>query len=224
MSNLTRRRKPMNLTKRHFAVILLISLMFVPVLLLNAQVGNNNDVLNPNRASAEELARLPHLNAGLVKGILERRPFLSSLDLNAYLSQSLSAEQLTELYGKLFVSLNLNNASSEEILLVPGAGRRMAHEFDEYRPYKALVQFRKQIGKYVEDTEVARLEQYIFIPIDLNTASDEVLLTIPGLGRRMLHEFKEYRPYRSMEQFRKQIGKYVDDKEVARLERYVTIH
>ena len=184
----------MNLTKRHFAVILLISLMFVPVLLLNAQVGNNNDVLNPNRASAEELARLPHLNAGLVKGILERRPFLSSLDLNAYLSQSLSAEQLTELYGKLFVSLNLNNASSEEILLVPGAGRRMAHEFDEYRPYKALVQFRKQIGKYVEDTEVARLEQYIFIPIDLNTASDEVLLTIPGLGRRMLHEFKEYRP------------------------------
>ena len=214
----------MNLTKRHFAVILLISLMFVPVLLLNAQVGNNNDVLNPNRASAEELARLPHLNAGLVKGILERRPFLSSLDLNAYLSQSLSAEQLTELYGKLFVSLNLNNASSEEILLVPGAGRRMAHEFDEYRPYKALVQFRKQIGKYVEDTEVARLEQYIFIPIDLNTASDEVLLTIPGLGRRMLHEFKEYRPYRSMEQFRKQIGKYVDDKEVARLERYVTIH
>ena len=214
----------MNLTKRHFAVILLISLMFVPVLLLNAQVGNNNDVLNPNRASAEELARLPHLNAGLVKGILERRPFLSSLDLNAYLSQSLSAEQLTELYGKLFVPLNLNNASSEEILLVPGAGRRMAHEFDEYRPYKALVQFRKQIGKYVEDTEVARLEQYIFILIDLNTASDEVLLTIPGLGRRMLHEFKEYRPYRSMEQFRKQIGKYVDDKEVARLERYVTIH
>ena len=39
----------------------------------------------------------------------------------------------------------------------------------------------------------------------------------------MLHEFKEYRPYRTIEQFRKEIGKYVGAKEVARLERYVTI-
>ncbi len=214
----------MNLTKTYRAAVLLIGLTIVPALPLNAQVGNNSGVLNPNRASEAELAELPQLNAGLVKGILEKRPFLSALDLNAYLSQSLSAEQLTELYAKLFVPLNLNSASREEILLVPGAGRRMAHEFDEYRPYQALVQFRKEIGKYVDDAEVARLEQYIFIPISLNTASDEVILTIPGMGPRMLHEFKEYRPYRSMEQFRKEIGKYVDDKELARLERYVTIN
>ena len=38
----------------------------------------------------------------------------------------------------------------------------------------------------------------------------------------MLGEFKEYRPYKAMQQFRREIGKYVDDKEVARLERYVT--
>ncbi len=214
----------MNLTKTYRAAVLLIGLTIVPALPLNAQVGNNSGVLNPNRASEAELAELPQLNAGLVKGILEKRPFLSALDLNAYLSQSLSAEQLTELYAKLFVPLNLNSASREEILLVPGAGRRMAHEFDEYRPYQALVQFRKEIGKYVDEAEVARLEQYIFIPISLNTASDEVILTIPGMGPRMLHEFKEYRPYRSMEQFRKEIGKYVDDKELARLERYVTIN
>jgi hypothetical protein len=40
----------------------------------------------------------------------------------------------------------------------------------------------------------------------------------------MLGEFKEYRPYKAMAQFRREIGKYVDDKEVARLERYVTIN
>jgi len=39
----------------------------------------------------------------------------------------------------------------------------------------------------------------------------------------MKHEFEEYRPYNSMEQFRREIGKYVDDDEVARLERYVFI-
>jgi hypothetical protein len=40
----------------------------------------------------------------------------------------------------------------------------------------------------------------------------------------MLHEFKEYRPYKTMDQFRREIGKYVDKKEVARLERYVTLN
>jgi hypothetical protein len=39
----------------------------------------------------------------------------------------------------------------------------------------------------------------------------------------MLHEFKEYRPYTSMEQFRREIGKYVDEKELARLGRYVVL-
>ena len=53
---------------------------------------------------------------------------------------------------------------------------------------------------------------------------DDDILSIPGVGRRMLHEFKEYRPYRGIEQFRREIGKYVDDREVARLERYVTIN
>jgi hypothetical protein len=40
----------------------------------------------------------------------------------------------------------------------------------------------------------------------------------------MLREFKEYRPYKNIEQFRREIGKYVDKKEVARLERYVAVN
>ena len=100
----------------------------------------------------------------------------------------------------------------------------MAHEFEEYRPYRALAQFRREIGKYVDDKELARLEQYVFVPINLNTAGDKDMLSIPGVGDRMLHEFKEYRPYRAIAQFRREIGKYVDDKELARLERYLTLN
>ena len=44
---------------------------------------------------------------------------------------------------------------------------------------------------------------------------------LPGVGDRMAHEFEEYRPYKNMEQFRKEISKYVDKKELARLERLV---
>ena len=67
------------------------------------------------------------------------------------------------------------------------------------------------------------MEQFVFVPIDLNTASEEAILSIPGVGQRMLHEFLEYRPYTNIAQFRREIGKYVNDDEVARLARYVTV-
>lgn len=59
--------------------------------------------------------------------------------------------------------------------------------------------------------------------ININTATDAELMSIPGMGPRMLREFKEYRPYTSIEQFRREIGKYVDKAEVARFEQYITI-
>jgi len=188
-----------------------------------AQLGRQQGLLDPNIAGEKDLLALPHLDATMVQGMMERRPFLSMTDLNALLSQSLKKEQLAELYAKLFLHLNLNTATEEEIMMIPGVGKRMAHEFEEYRPYKSLAQFRQEIGKYVNENEVARLEQYVFVPINLNTASDADILGIPGVGRRLLHVFKEYRPYKNLEQFRREIGKYVDAKEVARLESYVTL-
>ncbi len=190
----------------------------------NAQVGNNTDVLNPNTAGEEALAAVPHLTAALVDQIVEARPFLNATALNELLSRTLSEEQIAEVFPRLFLPINLNEASEEEILLVPGVGNRMAHEFDEYRPYVAIAVWRREMGKYVDDDEVARMEQFVFVPIDLNTASDEDILSIPGLGSRMLREFKEYRPYVNIAQFRREMGKYVDDGEVARLERYVKVN
>lgn len=186
--------------------------------------ASQSQLVNPDLASEKEILALPHMTAALAKSIMEQRPFLSMADLNTLLSKTLSKDQLAELYGKMFVQINLNTAAPNEILLIPGVGNRMSREFQEYRPYKTIAQFRKEIGKYVDQKEVARLEQYVFVPIPLNSASDDDILTIPGLGKRMLREFKEYRPYKNIEQFRKEIGKYVDKKEVARLEKYVTLN
>jgi len=206
------------MTRNHMWLIVAMSLP-----LAAAQVGRGQ-LLDPNVATEAQLAALPGMSSAVVQGIMTRRPFLSIAELDAFLGEQLSREQRTALYGRLFIHVNLNTASREELLLVPGVGPRMAHEFEEYRPYTGgLPQFRREIGKYVDAAEVARLEQYVFVPINLNTATDEDILSIPGLGPRMLREFKEYRPYRSMEQFRREIGKYVNEKEVARLERYVTI-
>jgi len=189
-----------------------------------AQVGKSLGVVDANTTSEKDLLGMPHMTPAIVTGLIGKRPFASITDLNAYLlSQQLTQQQANEFYGKAFIHINLNTATPEEILLVPGAGKRMVHEFDEYRPWKSYAQFAKEIGKYVGADGAARLAQYTFIPVRLNTGTDEDFLTIPGVGKRMLGEFKEYRPWKTREQFVKEIGKYVDEKEVQRLWRYVVI-
>ena len=200
-----------------------MALTLGPVNDAETQVGKSQGLIDLNVATEEELLALPHMNAAAVKATTDARPFASIQGANSVLLVHLTEDQLTEVYGKAFVHINLNTASREEILLIPGAGERMAHEFEEYRPWRSFAQFDREIGKYVGPEETARLARYGFIPINLNSASDEDILSIPGLGQRMLHEFKEYRPYRTMEQFRREMGKYVGEEEVARLETYVTI-
>jgi DNA uptake protein ComE-like DNA-binding protein len=191
-----------------------------------AQVGKPADprLLDPNLAKAEELQKVPHLRPELVKSLIERRPFVRTAEFDKFLAeQKLTPEERTAVYSRMFLHINLNKATKDEMKLIPGLGERMIHEFEEYRPYKTLPQFRREIGKYVDAKELARLEQYVFVPINLNTASDEDIMSIPGMGAKMLHEFEEYRPYRTIEQFRREIGKYVNVMELARLESYVTL-
>lgn len=205
-------------------VLCSIAAGLVPGETARAQVGRSLGVVDANLASEKDLLAVPGVTPAIAKAIVSGRPFASVAALDTLLRRSLKPDQLKPVYGKLLVPINLNTASREEILLIPGVGDRMLREFLEYRPYKTLSQFHREIGKYVDDKELARLEQYVFVPIDLNTASDADILSIPGVGQRMLREFKEYRPYKNIEQFRREIGKYVDKTELARLERYVTIN
>jgi DNA uptake protein ComE-like DNA-binding protein len=68
------------------------------------------------------------------------------------------------------------------------------------------------------------LEQYVFVPINLNSASDETLLTIPGITPQALRALKDHRPYKNVQEFRTEIAKYVNAKELGRLERYIAIN
>ncbi len=189
-----------------------------------AQVGKSLGVVDANTAAEADLAKMPGMTPAIAKAVAAARPFDNIVAFNRFLlGQKLTQEQANELFKSAFIHINLNTASGEEILLVPGAGKRMAREFAEYRPWKSYAQFDKEIGKYVDAKEVARLAQYTFIPLNLNTATEADFMTIPGAGKRMAHEFDEYRPWKTQAQFEKEIGKYVDAKEVKRLWRYVTV-
>lgn len=202
---------------------LVVALVVAGPVWTEGQAGRRGDVLDANTASEKQLASVPGLSPPLVKDILQGRPFLAVTDLDVLLSQGLDPARRADVYRRLFVQVNLNSASDAELLLIPGVGSGVAGEIKAPRPFRSLAQFRRAIGKAVDEKEATRIEQYVFVPINLNTASDADILSIPGVGQRMLAEFKEYRPYKAIQQFRREIGKYVDDKEVARLERYVTL-
>jgi DNA uptake protein ComE-like DNA-binding protein len=135
--------------------------MVLAVLATNPIAIAASGVLNANTATADEIAGLPHMDEDLAEVIINNRPFVTIGELHNLLGADLDDEQLEELFGRLFVPINLNDAKRSDILLIPGVGGRMAHEFEEYRPYSSIEQFRREIGKYVDEAEVARLEQYV---------------------------------------------------------------
>ena len=138
--------------------------MAAPALSLGAQVGKSQGVVDANTASEKDLAGMPHMKPAIAKALVGVRPFKSITDLNTFLvGQGLTQEQATDFYKKAFVHVNLNTATRDEILLIPGAGQRMVREFKEYRPWKSKEQFIKEIGKYVGAKEAERMWRYVVI-------------------------------------------------------------
>jgi DNA uptake protein ComE-like DNA-binding protein len=212
----------MSFRTQYVAAALIAIAIAAPAWTVHAQVGKSQGVVDANTAAEKDLAGMPHITPAIAKALVGVRPFKSITDLNTFLiGQGLTQKDAMDFYEKAFVHINLNTATPDEILLVPGAGQRMVREFTEYRPWKSWAQFDKEIGKYVGAGPTAKLAQYAFIPVNLNTATDEDILSIPGAGPRMVREFKEYRPWKSWAQFDKEISKYVGQKETDRLKRYV---
>lgn len=117
-------------------------------------------VLDANTATAEQLAGANGVSPELAQAIVTGRPYATMVDLNAKLREA-GAEDAAAVLRNVFVPVNLNTASREEIALIPGMTDRMVGEFLEYRPYDDMAEFDREIGKYVDAAEVARFRRYV---------------------------------------------------------------
>jgi DNA uptake protein ComE-like DNA-binding protein len=187
-----------------------------------AQVGKSQGVVDANTAAEKDLASMPKMTPAMAKALVSQRPFMSITDLNTFLAgQGLTQDQAMAFYGKAFVHINLNTATRDEILLVPGAGPRMTREFAEYRPWRTWAQFDKEIGKYVGAEATAKLAQYCFIPLNANTASDEDLMTIPAADAKIVAVIKHGRPFTTPASLEQALAKATNAKEAKRVARYL---
>jgi DNA uptake protein ComE-like DNA-binding protein len=126
--------------------------------------ASSGTFLDPNTATREQLLTIPGLNATTADAIVAGRPYQNMTAVDRVLSGAkLTEQQRDSVYTRLWKPIDLNTASAQEIELIPGVGPRMRHEFEEYRPYQSIEKFRREIGKYVNKQEVARLERYVTI-------------------------------------------------------------
>jgi DNA uptake protein ComE-like DNA-binding protein len=119
--------------------------------------------LDPNTATREQLVALPGMDSAAAEAVVRGRRYDNMIAVDRALASHLTDAERDSVYTRLWKPIDLNTASAAEILLIPGVGPRMQHEFEEYRPYTSIERFRREIGKYVDSAEVARLERYVTI-------------------------------------------------------------
>src|SRR5687768_15821821 len=120
-------------------------------------------MLDPNTATRDQLASIAGMTPASADSLIARRPFDNMTKVDSVLAPQLDSAARRTVYATLWTPIDLNKASDAEILLIPGIGSRMLREFKEYRPYTSIEQFRREIGKYVDAEEIARLEKYVAI-------------------------------------------------------------
>ena len=125
-------------------------------------IATAGGMLDPNAATKEQLAAVPGMNAAAADALIAGRPHADMRSVDKALGSHVTDRKAV--YTRLWKPIDLNKATKDEMKLIPGVGDRMAHEFEEYRPWTSVEQFRREIGKYVDKDEVARLEQYVSIP------------------------------------------------------------
>jgi len=132
-----------------------------PVAVETADAAAQAGVLDASTATAEQLAAVEGVSEELAAAIVAGQPYASVTDLNSKLLETLGAEEAAAVLVNVFVPVNLNTASKDELKLIPGMTGKMEHEFEEYRPYADMSEFDREIGKYVDEAEVARFKNYV---------------------------------------------------------------
>ncbi|MEL7187425.1 MAG: hypothetical protein AAFN50_13495 [Pseudomonadota bacterium] len=120
-------------------------------------------LIDPNSASEEALAAVPGMSDAAVAAIIAGRPFATPGEMDAAIGDALDDDARKMVYALVFVKVGLNSGAEEDYKLIPStmSPRKLAHEFEEYRPYESMEQFSREMSKYVSDAEVAYLERFV---------------------------------------------------------------
>ena len=212
-----------------------------PAFVQQAAAATTAALIDLNTATADQLEALPGIGPAKAKAIIEGRPYKSLKDFES--RNIVAASTFEKFKGQLTVSkakaaatetaaaetpaqsstkVDLNTATVDELLALPGIGPAKANAIIEGRPYKSLKDFESRnvvaastVEKFKDDITVSKVRAKPAVAetpeeksppepvgkIDLNTATAEELEVLPGVGPVRAKAIVEGRPYASLAQF-----------------------
>lgn len=120
-------------------------------------------LVDPNTASEADLAAVPGMSEAAVAAILNGRPFATPTEMNDAIGDALDDDARATVYARVFIPVGLNTGAEDDYKLIPStmSAGKLAHEFEEYRPYESMEQFSREMSKYVSAEEVAYLARFV---------------------------------------------------------------
>ncbi len=117
------------------------------------------------------------------------------------------------------------NSATEAALALTGLSGADVAAIVSGRPFASMSALHAVIGEGKDPATIKALYSVLFIKVGLNTGSEDDYKLIPSslTPRHLAHEFDEYRPYASLDDFAREMSKYVSAAEVENLKRYVTL-
>ena len=183
-------------------------------------------LLDLNSATIEQLKELPGIGSGYARKIIAARPYRSVDELSRSGIPAATIEKIRTLVivGRLnkanMALVDLNSATIAQLKELPGIGTGYARKIVAARPYKSVDDLAKSglpaetIKRITELVTVVpmRLPHTVAKPVvpdssaplvDLNSASEESLDSLPGIGPAYAKKIIDGRPYASVEDLTK---------------------
>jgi len=127
-----------------------------------------------------------------------------------------------------FVTVELidpNTATEEELSAIEGLNDAGVQAILANRPFATPTEFVEALGDEVSEEDKFSVFSEVFVKVNLNRGEAEDFMLVPTTltPDHIAREYQEYRPFDSVEYFRREMGKYVSEKETAFLARYIII-
>lgn len=136
----------------------------------------------------------PEMTEAATEAVTPEATADAAADLTPEATAALAAEATGEAVA--CSKLNLNDLTQDALMAaIPDFSARMVREFLEYQPYASIQVFRREIGKYVDDAQLAQYEQYVYVPVDPNESDAATLAQLPGVDETIAETLIAGRPY-----------------------------
>lgn len=188
--------------------------------------------VDPAATDEASLEQLPGVSAEIAAELIAGAPYADAVAFQNALAQYVSADQAAWAVAMIassateqaqWVLFNLNTASDAQFLTIPNVGDQMLREFNEYKPYVSITQFREEIGKYVSEDEVAAYERYVFVPVDPASADDATLRQLPGVDADKAATLAQGMPYADANAFLAALSGLVSAEQAAAAPSYLMV-